>query len=577
MASIVYRRLSFEDDLFTARVYKRNYRNQRLQVQHTKELDIERTSTTHQVDIRRHQVRCHNLEWLFLDGRHTTLVIGGEDVNEIEKEDEEGETNSLNFAITVSTSCSTSTEEIAPNIEVRMGPSRFGHDGLHVKLGSYLEHRLHSSASAAYVDLVLTCGRGDNVSVKKQLANFPTVTPGSPEASTLLGSYLSGSKYFCPIHAAVFNGHIEVMKTLLRRATLEQDLGRVVEKVIGGTEHDPWRPLHVATIKGDLFMVELLLENGAFIHAKTGLGIRAIHLAAKVGSKKVLEALIREGSNPGCRDIYGLQPLHYATSSQDVPDVIDYLVSTGANVDDTSYKDKLTPLHMACKYDFIGNVQALLRAKPVCPMNDRAAYKSALDLAIRHGSLLSIEALLLQGASMSKFRPNGLTGLGTFVEKSYGSHLTSSHDEWPKERILRLILHYTNRLTVSWYGHKILDVLSPIKMEQDESATIELARLMWDNFSELEKWTLRLKFMGPYLDHNERWRIPNFGGRPLKNTPLIRELFALYEKEEQESIRGVESSSELGSDPDVVLARGVTVTISQAGLGDGEGPGLDSK
>lgn len=29
--SMVYRRLSFEDDLFTAKVYKRNYRNERLQ------------------------------------------------------------------------------------------------------------------------------------------------------------------------------------------------------------------------------------------------------------------------------------------------------------------------------------------------------------------------------------------------------------------------------------------------------------------------------------------------------------------------------------------------------------------
>lgn len=44
-SNMVYRRLSFEDDLFTARVYKRNYRNKRLQRHRGNEYDLNHETT----------------------------------------------------------------------------------------------------------------------------------------------------------------------------------------------------------------------------------------------------------------------------------------------------------------------------------------------------------------------------------------------------------------------------------------------------------------------------------------------------------------------------------------------------
>lgn len=87
-----------------------------------------------------------------------------------------------------------------------------GQDGLYVKLTENLEHRI-TSVSATYTQLVLACGRGDNGSVKSKLRMMPTSTLGSVDLPALLGSYISGSFYFCPIHTAVFNWQVEVMRT----------------------------------------------------------------------------------------------------------------------------------------------------------------------------------------------------------------------------------------------------------------------------------------------------------------------------------------------------------------------------
>lgn len=47
---IVYRRLSFEDDLFTARAYKSNYRTSRSQRRRRKEFDLDHKDATNKSD-----------------------------------------------------------------------------------------------------------------------------------------------------------------------------------------------------------------------------------------------------------------------------------------------------------------------------------------------------------------------------------------------------------------------------------------------------------------------------------------------------------------------------------------------
>lgn len=184
------------------------------------------------------------------------------------------------------------------------------------QVGQNMEHRDGIQASHAFVKLVEACGKGHDDTVKRQLATMPFIRKADPDMPGLLGSYHSNSLYFCPVHAAA--------------------------------------------MKGNLAMVQLLLENGASVHSETGLGIQAIHLSARIGSIEILATLIEAGADVNCEDRDGWRPLHYLADSQDQPDVIHYLAERGAEINCMSRSTELNPYYLACKSDFRGNMETLL-------------------------------------------------------------------------------------------------------------------------------------------------------------------------------------------------------------------------
>ncbi len=70
--------------------------------------------------------------------------------------------------------------------------------------------------------------------------------------------------------------------------------------------------------------------------------------------------MIAAGADVNCADRDGRQPLHYLTDSRDRPDVILYLATKGAEINGLSVSSEPTPLHLACKNNFTGNLEALL-------------------------------------------------------------------------------------------------------------------------------------------------------------------------------------------------------------------------
>ena len=243
------------------------------------------------------------------------------------------------------------------------------------------------------------------------------------------------------------------METLLPRAALENDLGRVVEKVVGGTENDPWRTLHVATLKGNVSMVRLLLENGA---SETGYGIQAVHLAARIGSMEVLEALFAAGADLNCTDLDGRQPLHYISDSQDLPDVTQYLLERGTIIHGIYYADELTPLHIACKNDFSRYLGALLSFGALVGWFPASLLESALGTAIRCGSSSSVQTLLRHGVSPVRCGSNGRTDLHTLMLSPARSNLPTN------SRFLRLLLDHVSLLAIDQNGDRVIDTIAQL-------------------------------------------------------------------------------------------------------------------
>ena len=246
------------------------------------------------------------------------------------------------------------------------------------------------------------------------------------------------------------------MKALLRPAALENNLGRIVEKVVDGTENDPWRPLHVATLKGNVSMVRLLLENGASVLSEIGYRIQAVHLAVRIDSMEVLEALFAVGADLNCTDLDGRQILHYISDSQDLPDVTRYLLERGTIIHGIYYADELTPLHIACKNDFSGNLGALLFFGALVGWFPASLLESALDTVIGCGSSSSVQTLLRHGVSPDRCRSNGHTGLHTLMLSPAQSNLPTN------SRILRLLLDHVSLLATDQNGDRVIDTIAQL-------------------------------------------------------------------------------------------------------------------
>ena len=159
------------------------------------------------------------------------------------------------------------------------------------------------------------------------------------------------------LHAAVAQGHVDVIKTLM-----SQD-----QNAINCPNSATRLPLHEAVYANNYNILETLLKSGgdANVHcddkmlsSSTGsftegtmlptrcpCGFAALHIAAKHGYHSVTELLIKNGADPDTLDCNGSTPLHIA-SCHNMPSLVTLLVSSGADIDARSLNGS-TPLHSA--------------------------------------------------------------------------------------------------------------------------------------------------------------------------------------------------------------------------------------
>ena len=103
----------------------------------------------------------------------------------------------------------------------------------------------------------------------------------------------------------------------LHEAALEGYLPRIKELLEQGADVNAknglgWTPLHYAAEKGYLEVVRLLVEKGANINARTKLGMTPLHWAAEKGHLYVVRFLLEAGANPALRDNKGKTPANLA-------------------------------------------------------------------------------------------------------------------------------------------------------------------------------------------------------------------------------------------------------------------------
>lgn len=96
---------------------------------------------------------------------------------------------------------------------------------------------------------------------------------------------------------------------------------------------DGWTPLHLAAFFGHKEVTEVLLENGADVHARSrnAMGNEPLHAAVAARKTEVVPVLLAHGADVNARQQGGFTPLHSAAQSGDV-ELARLLIANGAEV-----------------------------------------------------------------------------------------------------------------------------------------------------------------------------------------------------------------------------------------------------
>ncbi len=107
----------------------------------------------------------------------------------------------------------------------------------------------------------------------------------------------------------------------------------------------PSIPLHSTSIKGNLEIVQFLIEKGAVVNAKDEDKQTAIHFASENGHIQIVQYLIEKGADVNAKDYYEQTALHFASEEGHLQ-IVQYLIEKGAEVNAKDDKGQ-TALNLA--------------------------------------------------------------------------------------------------------------------------------------------------------------------------------------------------------------------------------------
>eukprot|EP00435_Cladocopium_sp_Y103_P041180 s1967_g11.t1 len=99
---------------------------------------------------------------------------------------------------------------------------------------------------------------------------------------------------------------------------------------VNAKEHDD-NALHWAVYSGNLKIVKLLLDGGAYLEVRDFKANTPLHLAVEKGHLEIVKELVKRGAEVNKPNIDGMTPLHVAAQSDQV-DVVMFLLENGADV-----------------------------------------------------------------------------------------------------------------------------------------------------------------------------------------------------------------------------------------------------
>ena len=136
----------------------------------------------------------------------------------------------------------------------------------------------------------------------------------------------------------VFNSHGESALMLLCLKG-ELELAKMLITRDADINHPGWTPLHYAATGGHTAIIQLLLDESAYIDAESPNGTTPLMMAARYGNEKAVQLLLNEGADHQLKNQLGLTALDFAVQGRR-PESIKLLQALSSTTEDTKSKLK---------------------------------------------------------------------------------------------------------------------------------------------------------------------------------------------------------------------------------------------
>jgi len=211
------------------------------------------------------------------------------------------------------------------------------------------------------------------------------------------------------LHLAATNGQVYIANMLINNGVDVNARGK-----------QGWTPLHMATYNQSSRVVKLLIEHGADIEAKNRYDATPLHFAADAGRPQNVELLIRMGANVNACAIDGRTPLHKAIGPFGKPNnitkqTVKLLIAGGASLLDKG-KTHLIPVEFALVLNNKEIAVFLIEQMDIHLADQNG--DTLLHHAARNNNINLVEILLDHGADVNAKNNYGSTALDLAIRFS---------------------------------------------------------------------------------------------------------------------------------------------------------------
>jgi hypothetical protein len=154
-----------------------------------------------------------------------------------------------------------------------------------------------------------------------------------PQYANAIGGYVGTA-----LHSAADNGHLEVVRSLLKCGVDVDARGYWDQS-----------PLQRASVSGHLKVVQCLLDHGADANFQDRSQFTPLSVAVRRARFKIVGVLLEHNADVNSQDKYGVTPLHEAFTLSNDSAIIRSLLKFGANPNARN-NERQTPLHLVSSW-----------------------------------------------------------------------------------------------------------------------------------------------------------------------------------------------------------------------------------